>query len=305
MKNIKIYIISHKKAYFPPNAHLIPLQVGACAAKARLEGAVYDDDGRDNLSRLNAAYCELTGLYWMWKNDTSDYVGLFHYRRYLTLKKRCFLPRMNDCQQFYYGGGITDRFIRQMGFDGKEERFIRQFDIIIPQCSNLKRCHMDSFYDLYKRAGYQKELDYTISVLLKKYPECKKYVDMCKNGSKGYHCNMFIMKRDLFEEYCEWLFLVIDEIYDTIKKIDTEVDKPRLIGYIAEFLTGVFMIRKKESCVIREVPGVFFEYTDGKMHYLKCRVLFLLRYLYRILVPIGSRRQKAFRRVMKTLHVKG
>ena len=34
------------------------------------------DHTGDNISLKNANYCELTGLYWAWKNLEADYIGL-------------------------------------------------------------------------------------------------------------------------------------------------------------------------------------------------------------------------------------
>ena len=36
----------------------------------------------DNIDELNPWYCELTGLYYLWKHETDPVVGLEHYRRY-------------------------------------------------------------------------------------------------------------------------------------------------------------------------------------------------------------------------------
>ncbi|MBQ3973839.1 MAG: DUF4422 domain-containing protein, partial [Lachnospiraceae bacterium] len=76
-KTIKIIVASHKSYWMPEDPVYLPVQVGA-AGKEDL-GYVRDDSG-DNISGKNVNYCELTGLYWAWKNLEADYIGLAHYR---------------------------------------------------------------------------------------------------------------------------------------------------------------------------------------------------------------------------------
>lgn len=82
--DIKIIIATHKKYWLPKDSIYLPLQVGAEGKKDL--GYVKDNIG-DNISAKNANFCELTGLYWAWKNLDADYVGLVHYRRYFTRKE--------------------------------------------------------------------------------------------------------------------------------------------------------------------------------------------------------------------------
>lgn len=79
------YVITHKSTFIPANDYLTPIQVGSCHHD-HINGYLHDDEG-DNISELNKDYCELTGMYWIWKNRNRgvDYVGISHYRRYLCL----------------------------------------------------------------------------------------------------------------------------------------------------------------------------------------------------------------------------
>ena len=85
-KTFHIYVITHKPFPFPLPPHYQKLYVGAARLapeeKASLKGYVFDDSGV-NISEKNSSYCELTGLYWLWKNQPDDaIVGITHYRRF-------------------------------------------------------------------------------------------------------------------------------------------------------------------------------------------------------------------------------
>ena len=77
--DIKILVATHKKYWMPDDDVYVPLHVGA-AGKESL-GYLPDNTG-DHISSKNPNYCELTGLYWAWKNLDCEYIGLCHYRRY-------------------------------------------------------------------------------------------------------------------------------------------------------------------------------------------------------------------------------
>ena len=76
--DIKIIVATHKKYWMPSDDIYLPVHVGK---KGKTDLGYQGDDTGDNISDKNTNYCELTGLYWAWKNLKADYKGLAHYRR--------------------------------------------------------------------------------------------------------------------------------------------------------------------------------------------------------------------------------
>ena len=87
-KKSKVWVVvaTHKAFGMPKDKMYIPLHVGA-EGKYDDNGAPLDlgfqkDNTGDNISDKNSQFCELTGLYWAWKNLNAGYIGLVHYRRH-------------------------------------------------------------------------------------------------------------------------------------------------------------------------------------------------------------------------------
>ena len=70
---INLYVVTHKSVYIPAHPLLVPLQIGT-AYHEKINNMLHDDTG-DNISYKNNRYCELTGQYWVWKNQQADYYG--------------------------------------------------------------------------------------------------------------------------------------------------------------------------------------------------------------------------------------
>lgn len=81
--NQKIFIgvMAHKKALMPSNPIYVPIEVGADFRNEHFYNCL--DNTGDNISNKNASYCELTGVYWAYKNNEYEYFGIAHYRRFL------------------------------------------------------------------------------------------------------------------------------------------------------------------------------------------------------------------------------
>lgn len=82
---ITILVCCHKQDYYAQKYPFLPIQVGRAISSVDL--GIQGDDTGDNISWKNRNYCELTALYWAWKNlKEVDIIGLCHYRRYFLLK---------------------------------------------------------------------------------------------------------------------------------------------------------------------------------------------------------------------------
>ena len=84
MSNLKIYIYSHKDFVPPVQDSCYEILSETPITNTSLKQ--HDVTAGDNIQRFGAAYGELKGLYWLYKNlkDLPDYIGFVHYRRYFS-----------------------------------------------------------------------------------------------------------------------------------------------------------------------------------------------------------------------------
>lgn len=238
--DLKILIAAHKPYWMPSDPVYLPLQVGA-EGKSLIPGYVPDNTG-DNISAKNPHYCELTGLYWAWKNLSCEYIGLCHYRRY-------FGHRVH-----------TDDLEKKKTaiFSGADyEKLLGQYDVILPVKRNY---YIETVRSQYEHAHYKKDLDEVEAIIAEKYPQYSAAFTTVMNRRKLHILNMFAMKKILFNQYCSWLF---DILFTLESRIDISSYSPyeaRIYGFLSERLFNVWL--EKQGLKEAEVPVVFLERVD-------------------------------------------
>lgn len=267
-KNIKIFISCHKRCNFLKNKYISPIQVGAALSSERFEDMEHDDEG-ENISILNPMYCELTAQYWAWKNIDADYYGFMHYRRYFSLNS-AMLPE--DCFGNIVLDNISDENIKKLGLDEENiEKIVPQYDIITLIPNDLSKLGAKDVYAHAKdNSPYHRieDFDEIIEIIQKKYPEYFQAAQKYLKSDKGYFCNMYILKKELFQKYSEWLFDILETHRKSKSFSDYSIDEYRVSGFWAERLWGIFYTYLKDTnknLKCKEVQKSFFEKTDDSL----------------------------------------
>ncbi|TPF85532.1 glycosyltransferase [Bifidobacterium sp. UTCIF-37] len=238
---IKLFVSAHKPAAVPDGASIVPIQVGAANAPRLFEDMLHDDEG-ENISEKNPMYCELTAQYWAWKNADADYYGFCHYRRYFDFTEL-------EHQQNDYGeimdGYIDDLAIAEYGLDDYSiAREVNGWDVITSPLNDVRafggfanlKDHWDGDAHL-----HLKDLRHMYDILCARHPEYREDADAVLNGHKACFCNMFIMRKAIFNEYCEWLFPLLDEFTEEWDHSLADVQTLRTPGHLAERLLNIFI----------------------------------------------------------------
>lgn len=237
--NIKVLVATHKAYWMPDDDVYLPLHVGR-EGKQDL-GFVGDNTG-DNISSKNASFCELTGLYWAWKNLQCDYIGLCHYRRYF-----CAKDHGNDLESKH----------KAIFHRADYERLLRQYDVILPQKRNY---YIETVRSQYEHAHNKRDLDAVEEIVAEKYPEYSEAFTKVMNRTKLHILNMFVMKKEFFDEYCNWLFDILFELEKRIDISQYDAYQARVFGFLGERLFNVWLEKKRPK--IKEVEVVNLEPVD-------------------------------------------
>lgn len=244
MSDIKIFMCCHKPfTYVPPMC--IPTQCGS-ALHAKVDGAVYDDGG-ENISEKNPEYCELTAHYYVWKNIDADYYGFCHYRRFFCFDESVSKPYLAKNE-------LSEKDVKLLGTEQSIKSIVESNDMIVPRSEDMGisvREHYDT-----SPHHYAEDLDLFIDILKQKNPRLKTDSDEYLQQQRQYFCNMFVMKREIFLEYCETLFDVLAE-FDSRKKLHGDFQSDRTDGFLGELFTGIYINHcRKNGANILELPRI-------------------------------------------------
>ncbi len=214
MEKLKIFIALHKTCKTYQDSFYIPIHVGRQISQQKkdLVGILGDDTG-DNISNKNKSYCEITALYWIWKNVKDvEYIGLAHYRRFFETK--------------YTIDNIDGVF--------------RNYDVILAK-PFLHDRYME--FKLIREILREDEI-ILLSIIKRLFPEYEKTVIDYLYDFVDFPFNMFIMRRKDFDAYCSFLFAILFECEKKMKELPYTCSS-RKFGYIAEFLLPVYCLHNK------------------------------------------------------------
>ena len=316
MKKIKILISYHKPATLLSSNLFVPIHVGRdIATQASKDGKVKDKDYKwllenmigdntgDNISKKNREYCELTALYWAWKNydrvGNPDYIGFMTYRRhfifnetlykkiekYLTVEEKTYSDIMlyNNISNYEKVFGITSDYITNS---------CNEYDCILPVEGEFKYIDIESLEEDYiKRIEGTHIEDYKLMLqtLLSLFPSYGEVAKKRAKNSKKRMYQMFICKKEIFFEYCEILFKTLEKLSPQIDTSSYSINGKRTLGYLGELIFDTYFSKLKDEgkYKIKEYP-VTMKIDDNPIHCIN--KLKLLE--YKILKDIAFSRKK-------------
>lgn len=188
-----------------------PIQAGA--ALTAIEVAQIKDNVGDNISAKNVNYSELSAMYWIGKHAHNDYLGLFHYRRVLDVTEEDMCRIVHN-----------------------------DVDVILP----YPTIHYPNIYEHHKRYLKEQDWEAMLQALSECEPEYAEKLPKVFEGQYFYNYNMLIAKKQVFREYCDWLFPILKRTEElSVPKGCERAD--RYIGYLGESLTTLYFMINRDN----------------------------------------------------------
>ncbi|WP_051199634.1 DUF4422 domain-containing protein [Butyrivibrio fibrisolvens] len=267
-QKIRVIVSCHKKSVIPMSTIYLPVEVGAANRKEHLVDCQRDDEGK-NISKYNYSFSELSAQYWAWKNLDLEYYGQCHYRRYFYFGTEAY--RTNDHAQIeesILDAASSKKYLL-------EERSLindlsSKYDLIAPLSWDVSMAPTPKGYKKTIKdhmVAYELITERDINCLMELTdqlaPDWSGGLKEYLNGSEyiGYNC--FIMKKELFNDFCEKEFSILIKFAE---RESFEGLEDRLCGYLGEILFSVFVRKCEEDGKrVKRAPLVFFlKTTENK-----------------------------------------
>lgn len=217
MNEFKMYVVTHKKFNYNLLTSYEPIQVGKCNTNKVLP--YISDDTGENISEKNNNYCELTAIYWIWKNVKKyKYVGICHYRRYFVY----------DLNSKLVDEDYISKYLEN-----------EKYDIILPYEYKTESNVYNHFVN--STSGRKKDLENLRKIIKKLYPDYIDSYDYIMNSKKASYCNMMISSKKIFDNYCKWLFDILFELEKITDLTGYSKQEQRIYGFLSEFLLNIWV----------------------------------------------------------------
>ncbi len=292
MDKLAVFISCSHENGEPPLPVFHNIQVGAAKAEKLFDGMLRDNTG-DNISEKNQFYCELTAQYYAWKNYPAEYLGFFHSRRYMSFNRKFLvdksykgksLPRAYTVEKLPKPS-VLDKY-------GYDERTISEISEKYPVISVLPEKMSENAQKRFIRTqkNGKRELELIESAITGYYPDFLPAFKAYMSSNILYFCNMFIMRSDVFNDYCEWLFTILSYADKNLTE-----RLPRDDGMMGEQLFGIYMtyIKQQDTLNWAELPRIHFSDVAGASRN------FSFSRLGNVLFPPGTFRRNILRKIMK------
>lgn len=233
-QQMQIFVVTHKQYNFPTDFIYIPIQVGY---GEKLPNCL-SDNYLDNIAHKNETYCELTALYFIWKNIQCPIVGLVHYRRYFVEKNP---PWISLKYRFKYLLNLQKKIVsaRYSIINHKylDSIFQTSCDVIIPEPYHLS----ESLYENYAKFHHGRDWLIIREIIKDMYNNYLQTFDLVSSQNVLYPYNMFIGKKSIINQYCAWLFNILSHAENKIDYQNYDAYNKRVFGFLAERLFTVWI----------------------------------------------------------------
>lgn len=253
-------LITYKHNYKPLKSDVLePIQTGRAISDLKFPFMLGDDEG-DNISSKNDKYSELTAQYWAWKNydklGNPDYIGHMQYRRHFIFNPDAKFDQETPTRHLHgfsvrFISSVDENYIENIGLTNQrivdtlsecDILVVKKADMTYIDCKNARE-------DFLKNVPGSQDVDYDLLIeeLLKQHPDYENVVQEFNQGPYRYFYHMFVMKKEIFFEYNNFLFPILFALDGKIDYSNRGTRGGRVLGYLGEFLLSLFIMKKYEE----------------------------------------------------------
>ncbi len=248
MEKIKIFVTYKNQESVIKSNIITPIQSGRAISPLIFNDMIGDDEG-DNISEKNPIFSELSAVYWVWRNyqiaGNPDYVGFMHYRRHFIFNERLALPYPKWISSFYYFPSLFEAL--PYFTDEDITATVPHYDYLIPKYHVTPTINIREEYVRHIPGSRAHIFDSFIEICRELHPDWEEEIKRIESGNVVLICNMFIMKKELFFEYCNFAFPVLLELERRIDKKELTINGLRFCGYMAEKLLTMYTFRLEKK----------------------------------------------------------